>query len=115
MTSSEIITIGPGIVANVERQSVVRGDSEVLLSRTQFRLFVLVAKARHGITPQHLVDALYADDPNGGPNTGRRAVCVQRVIANRKLKPLGICIESTGRGRAGGFYELALTEKENAL
>jgi len=65
-----------------------------------------VAQAQHGITPERLFDALYANDPNGGPDTGRRAVCVQRVITNRKLRSLGICITSTGRGRAGGFYAL---------
>jgi hypothetical protein len=109
MTNSETIMIGHGIVAIAERQSVRRDDSEILLSRMQFRLFVLVARAQHGITPERLFDMLYADDADGGPDTGHRAVCVQRVITNRKLKSLGIHIATTGRGRAGGFYELALT------
>jgi DNA-binding response OmpR family regulator len=100
------IAVWPGIVAVAERQSVVRGDSEVLLSRTQFRLFALVARAKHGITPERIFDALYGDDPRGGPDTGHRAVCTQRTIVNRKLRPLGIEITTTGRGRAGGFYEL---------
>jgi hypothetical protein len=110
MIDAGIITIAPGgVVAITARQSVTRGGgSEVLLSRMQFRLFCLVAQAKHGITPERLFDALYANDPDGGPDTGRRAVCVQRVLTNQKLKPLGICITSTGRGRAGGFYELNL-------
>ena len=51
---------------------------------------------------------VWADDPNGGPLTGRKAVCVQRVNLNRKLAPLGLRIKSAGSGFRDGVYELTL-------
>jgi hypothetical protein len=77
-----MITLGPNIIINPDSAVGGPGDYEVLLSQTQFRLFVLVARAKYGITPERLLEILYADDPDGGPDTGRRAVCVRRVITN---------------------------------
>src|SRR5262245_2259856 len=106
MDLTETITIRDGVVANAVRQSVVRGGIEVHLSRQLFVIFVLIGTSKYGVTPERLFNAVYADSIGGGPLTGRKAMCVQRVNLNHRLAPLRITITSGGRGRAGGVYEL---------
>jgi hypothetical protein len=60
------------------------------------------------MTPAQLFDAIYADDPNGGPLTGRKCVQCQRVNLNRKLAPLGLRITSAGRGSTERTYTLSI-------
>jgi hypothetical protein len=106
MTDTDIITARPGVVANTIRQSVTRATREVILSRQLFRIFLLVAEAKYGITPERLFDVIYRDSIGGGPLTGSKTMQVQRVNLNKKLEPLCLTIKSGGPGRAGGVYEL---------
>jgi hypothetical protein len=99
------ITIRPGVVANTVRHSVTRDGVEVFLSPQLFRIF---GTAKYGVTPAQLFDAIYADDPNGGPITGRRAVQVRRVNLNRKIASLGLRIKSAGSGYRDRVHELTL-------
>jgi len=116
MTDSNVIILREGIVANRIRHSVSREGGEVFLPRQLFEIFLQVAAAKFGTTPERLFNLIYADDVNGGPITGRKAMCVQRVNLNRKLAPLHLKITSGGAGRRGGLYELlVLPWKETAI
>src|SRR5262245_52905055 len=106
MARPDTITIRDGVVANTVRLSVSRGGYEVFLSRQLFEMLLLIGTAEFGTTPERLFNAIYADAINGGPLTGRKAICVQRVNLNRKLAPLYLRISTGGSGRAGGIYEL---------
>jgi hypothetical protein len=100
------IAIRPGVVANTVRHSVTRNGVEVFLSPQQFKIFLLISKARFGITPAQLFNLIYADSIDGGPLTGRKAVQVQRCNLNQKILPLGLRIQSAGSGYRDGVYEL---------
>ena len=108
MIDTETLAICAGVVANTTRQSVTRAGREVILSPQLFKIFLLVARARYGITPEKLFDAIYRDSVDGGPMTGPKTMQVQRVNLNKRIAPLGLAITSGGPGRAGGVYELAL-------
>ena len=108
---NETISIALEVVAVAPRHSVVRGGREVFLSAQQFQILLLVARARFGITPQRIFDCLFAESPNGGPVVGHRTICAQRVHLNHKLAPLGITVSTNGHGRAGGVYEILITER----
>jgi hypothetical protein len=106
--SSETVAIRPGITANLVRHSVTRDGAEVFLSPQLFGILLLIGKAKFGVTPAQLFQSIYADDPNGGPLTGRKAVQVQRVNLNRKLAPIGLRIKSAGSGFRDRTYELTI-------
>ena len=98
---------GLGIVVNEIRHSVTRNGVEVFLSPQLFEIFSIISRAKFGVTPAHLFNLVYADDPNGGPLSGRKAVQVQRVNLNKKLAPLGLHIASAGSGFRDRAYELS--------
>jgi hypothetical protein len=87
------------------RLTVERAGHEVTLTRQTFAIFLAVASAKYGITPERLFAVLFGADPNGGPETGTKAVMVQRTNLNRRLQPLGITVRSRAAGRAA-LYEL---------
>ena len=99
--TDEIIEIRVGVTVNRIRQSINRNGVEVLLTRQTFAILLLIAKAEHGVTPQRLFDAIYADRIHGGPATGAKAVATRRCNLNSRLAPLGLHITSNGFGRAG--------------
>lgn len=71
------------------------------LSGKRKLLFTAVNRAgQHGITTSRLFDALYGDDPNGGPNTGTRIISTQVFFVNKRLKDMGWRIKGghTGHG-----------------
>jgi hypothetical protein len=96
--SPEIITIRPGVTANIGRHSVARDGVEVFLSPQLFEIFLRIGLSKFGATPAQLFQSIYADDPNGGPLTGRKAMCVQRTNLNKKLALLGLRVTSAGSG-----------------
>ena len=105
MTADEI-EIRPGVTVDRLRLLVSRNGNEARLTLQLLSLLLLIASAKCGTTPTRLFDAIYADDSDGGPLTGRKAMQVQRVNLNRRLAPLGLRITSGGAGRAGGLYTL---------
>ena len=107
-SNSETIIVRAGVVANEARHSVMRDGVEVFLSPQLFRIFLLISRARFGVTPARLFNVIYADLIDGGPLTGRKAVQVQRINLNRKLAPLGLHIESAGSGYRDRAYELRI-------
>jgi hypothetical protein len=65
----------------------------------------IVSNRPDGITIGDLVDAVYADDPDGGPVTAPRSVNVMIHMANRQLAAQGFAIRSMWLGR-GARYRL---------
>jgi hypothetical protein len=99
------IAIRPGVTANTVRHSVIRDSVKVSLSPQLFKIFLLIGKAKFGVTPERLFAAIYADSIDGGPLTGRKAMHVQRVNLNRRpahrICRLGL---PRSRVRASNFY-----------
>ena len=108
--SSETITIRPGVTVNVTRRSVMRDGVEIFLSPQLFEIFMRVSAAKFGATPAQLFQAIYADDPNGGPLVGRKTIHVQRRNLNQRIAPLGLRVESAGPGFRDRAYELSIHE-----
>jgi hypothetical protein len=52
-----------------------------------------VLQRRPGISAADLVDAVYAEDPNGGPDTGRKTIHVHVSHMNRRLMREGMTIK----------------------
>lgn len=69
-------------------------------------LEILLRLYPNSITISRLVDKLWIDDPNGGPNEAAKSVQVHRARINKKLTPVGWTIHSINLGRGGAFYSL---------
>jgi hypothetical protein len=52
----------------------------------------------NGIVSTDLFDALYGDDPNGGPSTGNKVLAVWVTKLNKQLAAVGKRIKCTGWG-----------------
>jgi len=77
-----------------------------MLKAGQRVIFEAVLKAgKHGISSDRLVAIRYGDDPNGGPEDPKNAVCSHITHINNILKKVGKRIEGS-RGGAGAFYVL---------
>lgn len=83
---------------------VMTGDSAVLLSRNEFKIFTAVFP--HKVPFSRLVKAVYADHPDGGPLTPEWCVSVTLSKMNKKLKDLGYRIQSTRTGSHVSLYGL---------
>jgi hypothetical protein len=68
------------------------------------RIVDLIANRPDGITRSELIDIVYADDPNGGPDNPN-TICVLVHHANAELAPQGFRILPAWRGR-GARYRL---------
>ncbi len=89
------------------------------LSRMERRMVeFLAARTRFGrwVETSRVMDVLYADDPDGGPEFGRECVYVFAHSANKKLRPAGLKIESEqGRGaRHRRLISIPIEQKEAA-
>jgi hypothetical protein len=69
------------------------------------RVVNIVSSRPDGIAIGDLVDAVYADDPDGGPVTAPRSVNVMIHKANAQLAAQGYAIKSMWLGR-GARYRL---------
>jgi hypothetical protein len=76
------------------------------------RIVDVIANRPDGVTRAELLDVVYADDVDGGPdNANTIAVLIKH--ANEDLKPQGFRIEPTWRGR-GARYRLIRIEPQVA-
>jgi hypothetical protein len=66
-----------------------------------------IARNPQGVTVWQIIDAVYADDPNGGPED-HNIVSVMAKAANKKLEGLGWRIKGTGG--PGSTYSLQKVE-----
>ncbi len=68
-----------------------------------------VVVRRPGIDGVDLAAAVYADDPDGGPDWARNSVGVTIWRNNKRLAPLGWCCKGH-KGRGGGYSLVRLPE-----
>ena len=97
------ITVSAGVGVNTTRRSVKRNGVEIFLPPQQFEILLLVSKAKFGVTPAQLFEAIYADDPNGGPLCGRKTIHVQRRNLNCRIAPLGLQLNPRARATEKEF------------
>jgi hypothetical protein len=68
------------------------------------RIFDYIAKYPEGVTSRRIIDAVYADDPDGGPDSMNIVTVTVRQI-NKRIVPLGYRIDGD-RGGVGSKYRL---------
>jgi hypothetical protein len=68
------------------------------------RLVDIVTNRPDGMAIGELVDAVYADDPDGGPVTAPRSVNVMIHKANKQLRSQGYQIKPTWLGRGARYH-----------
>ncbi|MDE2100309.1 MAG: hypothetical protein KGL39_23865 [Patescibacteria group bacterium] len=68
-------------------------------------LYYVHKAGKHGIASESLFQALYGDDPNGGPEYGRNTLAVHVSQMNVELKKQGwhIWNNHVGRGLGGNY------------
>ncbi|MDP1587299.1 MAG: helix-turn-helix domain-containing protein, partial [Prosthecobacter sp.] len=84
---------------NENSRTIVVGDGVAVLTPMQARMFSMLWRAWPSgrlISVEQMMNHLYADDPNGGPEY-HNTVSVQISHMRKKLEPLGLTI----RGRHG--------------
>jgi hypothetical protein len=77
------------------------------------RIVDAIANRPDGITRAELLDTVYADDPDGGPDNPN-TISVLIHHANTELMRQGFCISPTWRGR-GARYRLTAHLKKESL
>lgn len=74
----------------------------LVLTRKQQQVYEVIRKAgRNGVYGDQIFDRVYADDPNGGPNTQTKIISVFVHGLNKKLPAFGQTIKS---GEWGGVH-----------
>ena len=78
------------------------------LTRFQKIIFLAVKRSgENGISSSELVDTVYADDPNGGPEQAVQSIRVQINKMNTRLIDHNLLIRAPRGGRGNnGFYTL---------
>jgi hypothetical protein len=82
-------------------QPKLTGD--LLLPHIKQRIYELVSQ-HPGISAEHLCELVWADDPSGGPESGRKTIHVHVNQLNRRLAPFGIAV----RGSLTAGYRLVV-------
>lgn len=82
---------------------LVEEEAPVPLTPIQQKIYDIVRSAKHGIDGPTLVNRVYADREDGGPEFA--SVCVHMTIMrmNKRLLPANIKIGATHRGVGGKF------------
>ena len=76
---------------------------QVFLPKMQQRIYDYIARHPQGSNRQQIIDAIYWDDPNGGPDW-LNGISVQIRHINKRINVLGIIIKGTGG--PGSVYRL---------
>lgn len=79
------------IMINTHQNTITRLGVTVRMHPMGRRIAMLVlACAPHAVAHTDLVEALYGDDPAGGPDWPARTIDVHKVRLRAQLRPLGI-------------------------
>ena len=92
-----------------DRRVLVRGDIAATLSPSEATVFQLLWDAAHtgrAVNSGALFDALYGEDPNGGP--GKNALPMHLSNVRKLIAPVGIAIKTVH-----GMYSLRI-EKDGS-
>jgi hypothetical protein len=93
-------------------QTLPPESPEDLVLKPQHRAIVerIRRAGQYGINSDVLFDYLYADDFNGGPDSGKTSMYVRINYINKKLKPFGKVIRAPQGGNAGGSTSYVLRD-----
>jgi hypothetical protein len=81
------------------------GTGRIALTPMQFRVWDVLRRAgADGISCSALAERVYADRPDGGPESATHCIWTHASLANRRLKELGQRIVATGG--PGSIYRL---------
>lgn len=80
------------VVVNVSRREIFRGPAFVRLSPNLFA-YAMLLLARRSVTIEDVYEAIWGNDPEGGPDDVPRAVTVMRYKLQKLLPLVGIGIE----------------------
>jgi hypothetical protein len=86
----------------------IEEQGPVPLTPLQFKIYDAVWRSKYGIDSRTLIDRIYADRIDGGPDNPRNAICVTIKNMNLRLATVGQSIGGTTRGR-GSVYRLQRT------
>lgn len=78
-----------------------------VLSPTQRRILDEI-RAKQGRTVTQLANAVWEDDPNGGPLSANRNISVQISKANKRLEKFGLKIGASHRGIGATYMIMEL-------
>lgn len=82
---------------------------EVPLSRSEARIISHILSTKHGRSTNEIIEALYFDDPNGGPEDAANVIHVLICKARKKMRPLNLGVKVYG-----GKFVLARLEDEQS-
>lgn len=96
----------PSCGRTLPRDWLALGSNTIPMRGKQRILYDAVLKSGDaGISRDRLMDLMYGDDPNGGPDSYNTFSAIIRHI-NNKLEKAGRKIKSTGMGQGEHFYVL---------
>lgn len=81
----------------VDGQIVEWKGAEVVVSPSQGRILAHILSTKHGKSLNEIIEAVYFDDPNCGPETAENTIYVLISQMRRKIQPLGLGINIRGR------------------
>ncbi|QYA11710.1 helix-turn-helix domain-containing protein [Rhizobium sp. AB2/73] len=86
--------------SEVNNPSLLLVIDEIGLSKQEGRLLEVVWRANgNPVMPERALASMYADDPNGGPEPGRKGYLAFKVTLchlRKKLRDYGVWIENIG-------------------
>lgn len=82
--------------------AVTRNGTSVRLSPTQYRIIFILRDRL--LSMRDLIDAVYADDPDGGPDNAKNTLLVTEANMNKRLLPLGIRVGADRRGNQAALH-----------
>jgi hypothetical protein len=86
------------------------GAGHISLTKMQFKIWDALRKAvPYGIETRDLVNIVYGDRADGGPENARNCIWAHAYHANKKLAGIGQRIVSTGG--PGSVYKLEIGHK----
>lgn len=89
--------------------SVAPAVVRALLAPIERRVYDAIVRYPLRYTSTSLANIVYADDPNGGPESGKNVMCVTVNHINKKFKRFGWRIVAMRPGSRGG-YKLTKTD-----
>ena len=82
----------------IDRQNVRFIDREITLPKTEVRILTSIRSGRRGKTCADIVEDIYFDDPNGGPDQADKTVHALIYRIKKKLPALGLGIDHVTGG-----------------
>lgn len=75
------------------------------------QMYDFIAAHPEGVTRPQIMDHLYRDDPNGGPEFAQIVPVMANKI-NKQLKEMGLRIQIRGSGGPGSVYRIIYPQGE---